>query len=152
MAIVFSLPWALLIWSYVHDSYSNFHRTFINGIADVSNRVLLFLVAIITYFWSVSNLWSRVAIASILALVFSLFVGYMWFLGASSYGLGVWLDGLRLSVSTALRASHVRIARLCDRILLYRDCFHPVTTDNGNEHELASTRNSTSVIDGTVAV
>jgi hypothetical protein len=105
---------------------------------------------VITYSWSVSNLLSRVAIASVLALMFSIFLGYMWFLGASSYGLGGWLDGLRQYVSPALRASHVRIARLRDGILSFRDCFHPVTADNGNEHELAGPRDSTSVIGGTV--
>jgi hypothetical protein len=80
--------------------------------------------------------------------VFSLLVGCMWTIWESSNGLGVWLDGLRLSVSPALRASHVRIARLRDGTLSFRNRFHPVTTDNGNEHELASTRNS--VIGGTV--
>ena len=141
MAVVFSLPWALLIWSYVYDSYSNF-LTFFYGIADVSNRMLLFLIAVITYSWNVSNLWSRIAIGSISALVFSLLVGCMWTIWESSNGLGVWLDSLRLTVSPALRASHVRIPRLRDGILSFRNRFHPVTTDNGSEHELASTRNS----------
>ena len=141
MAVVFSLPWALLIWSYVYDSYSNF-LTFLYGIADVSNRMLLFLIAVITYSWNVSNLWSRIAIGSISALVFSLLVGCMWTIWESSNGLGVWLEGVRLSASPALRASHVRIARLRDGILSFRNRFHPVTTDNGGEHELASTRNS----------
>ena len=79
---------------------------------------------------------------SISALVFSLLVGCMWTIWESSNGLGVWLDSLRLTVSPALRASHVRIARLRDGILSFRNRFHPVTTDNGSEHELASTRNS----------
>ena len=149
MAVVFSLPWALLIWSYAHH-YSNFYLTFIHGIADVSNRMLLFLIGVITYAWSVSNLWSRIAIGSISVLVFSLLVGCMWTIWESSNGLGVWLDGLRISVSPALRASHVRIARLRDGILSFRNCLHPVTADNGNEHELANLGDSTSVIGVTV--
>jgi hypothetical protein len=85
-----------------------------------------------------------------LVLVFSLLVACMWTIWESSNGLGVWLDGLRQSVSPALRASHVKIARLRDGILSFRNCFHPVTTDNGNEHELADPRGSASVIGGTV--
>ena len=141
MAVVFSLPWALLIWSYVY-SYSNFHINVFYGIADVSNRMLLFLIAVITYSWSVSNLWSRIAIGSISVLVFSLLVGCMWTIWESSNGLGVWLDSLRVSISPVLRASHVRIARLRDGILSFRNRSHPVITDNGSEHEMASTRNS----------
>jgi len=136
MAVVFSLPWALLIWSYVH-SYSNFHLTFFHGIADISNRMLLSLTAVILYSWSVSNLWSRIVIASILALVFSLLVGCMWTIWESSNGLGVWLDGLRPPISPALGASHVTIARLRDGILSFTNRFHPVTTDNGNGRGLA---------------
>ena len=149
MAVVFSLPWALLIWSYAY-SYSNFHLAFFHRIADVSNRMLLFLIAVVTYSWSVSNLWSRIAIGSISALVFSLLVGCMWTIWESSNGLGVWLDSLRLSVSPALRASHVRIPRILDGILSFRNRVHPVTTDNGNEHELTDPRDSASVIGGTV--
>ena len=149
MAVVFSLPWALLIWSYVYDPYSNF-LTFFYGITDVSNRMLLFLIAVMTFSWNVSNLWSRIAIGSISALVFSLLVGCMWTIWESSNGLGVWLNGLRLSVPPAPRASHVRIARLRDGILSFRNRLHPVTTDNGNEHELADPGDSASVIGGTV--
>ena len=134
-----------IAWLVVRPFLLNFHLTFNHRIADVSNRMLLFLIAVITYSWSVSNLWSRIAIGLILALMFSLLVGCMWFL-RESHGLGPWLDGLRQSVSPTLRASHVRIACLRDGILLFCNRFHPVTTDNGNEHELASTRHS--VIDG----
>jgi len=147
MAIVFSLPWALLIWSYVH-SYSNFHLAFFHGIADISDRMLLFLTAVILYSWNVSNLWSRIVIASILVFVSSLLVGCMWTTWESSGGLGVWLDGLRLPISLALRASHAMIARLRDGIMSFCNCFHIVTTDNGSEREL--TGPSDGVISGTV--
>ena len=137
MAIVFSLPWALFIWSCVH-SYSNFHPTFFHGIADISDRTLLFLTAVILYSWSISNLWSRIAIASISGCVFSL-VGCMWAIWGSSDGLGVWLGGLRLSISPAQRALRVRIARLRNGIIsLFRN--RPVPTDVGSERELASRR------------
>jgi hypothetical protein len=87
---------------------------------------------------------------SISVLVFSLLVGCMWTIWESSNGLGVWLDGLRVSVSPTLRALHVRIARLRDGILSFHNRAHPVATDNGNEHELADPRDSTSVIGDTV--
>jgi len=131
MAAVFSLPWALLIWSYVH-SYSTFHLIFFYGIADISNRMLLSLTAVLQYSWSVSNLRSRIVIASILALVFSLLGGCMWTIWESSSGLRVWLDDLRQLVPPALRVSRVTIARLRDEISLFTNRFHPVTTDNGN--------------------
>jgi len=99
----------------------------------------------ILYSWSVSNLSSRIAIASILALVFSLLVGCMSTIWESSDGLGVWLDGLRLPISPALRASHVTIARLRDGILSFRNRFHTVTTDNGNERELDGPRDGGTV-------
>ena len=137
MAIVFSLPWALFVWSYVH-SYLNFHPTFFHGVADISDRMLLFLTAVILYSWSISNLWSRITIASISGCIFSL-IGCMWAIWGSSDGLGLWLGGLRLSISSAQRASQLRIARLRDSImLLFRN--GPVPTDIGSEHELASQR------------
>ena len=129
MAIVFSLTWASLIWSYVH-SYSKFHLNFFHGIADISDRMLLFLAAVILFSWSVSNLRSRIFVASILALVFSLLVGCMWTIWDSSGGLGVWLHGLR------------------DGIMSFRNCFYIVTTDNGSERELADPGDG--VISGTV--
>ena len=146
-AIILSLPWALLIWSYVH-SYLSFYLISFHGIADISDRTLLFLIAVIIYSWNVSNLRSRIAIASILVLVFSLLVGCVLTIRESSGGLGVWLDGLRLLNSPALRASHVSIARLRDGIMSFRNRFHPVTTDNGSERELAGSRDG--VISGTV--
>jgi len=125
MAIVFSLPWALLIWS-----------------------MLLFLTAVILYSWSVSNLWSRIVIASILVFVFSLLVGCMRIIWEPSGGLRAWLDGLRLPIFPALQASHAMIARLRDGIVSCHNCFHTVTTDNGSERELAGPRDG--VISGTV--
>ena len=127
-----------------------FHITFFYGFADVSNRILFFLVAVITYFWSVSNLGSRIVIGSILVFVFSLLVGCMWTIWEPSNGLGVWLDasGLCQSVSAALRASHVKVARLWDGILSFRGRSRPVATDNGNGNELAGPRDS--VTGGTV--
>jgi len=148
MAVVFSLPWALLIWSYVHSySESNFHLIFFYGIADISNRMLLSLTAVILYSWSVSSLWSRIVIASVLVIVFFLLVGWMRPIWGSSDGLGVWLDGVRLPVPPALRALHVMIARLRDRILSSTNRFHP-TTDNGNGRRLAGPGDG--VISGTV--
>jgi len=127
IAVVFSLPWALLIWS-----------------------MLLFLIAVILYSWSVSNLRSRIAIASTLCFVFSLLVGCMWTIWNSSDEWEVWMCGyhLRLPISPALRASHVTIARIRAGIRSFRNCFRPVTTDNGNERELAGPRDG--VISGTV--
>jgi hypothetical protein len=143
MAIVFSLPWALLIWSYVY-SYSNVHLTLFHGIADISDRMLLFLTAVILYSWSVSNLCSRIVIASILAFVFSLLVGCMRTMWEPRSGLRAWLDGggdgLRLPNFPALQASHAMIARLRDGIMSFRNRFHTVTTDNGSERELAGPR------------
>ena len=116
MAVVFSLPWALLIWSYAY-SYSNFHINVFYGIADVSNRMLLFLIAVITYAWSVSNLWSRIAIGSISALVFSLLVGCMWTIWESSNGLGVWLVAFAypflLCCELRMSGSHAFVMGLC---------------------------------------
>jgi len=110
--------------------------------------MLLSLTAVILYSWSVSNLSSRIVIASILALVFSLLVGCILTIWESSNGFGVWLDGLRLPVPPALRASHVTIAGLRDGILSFTNRFHPVTTDNGNGRGLAGPGNG--VISGTV--
>jgi len=122
MAVVFSLPWALLIWS-----------------------MLLSLTAVLQYSWSVSNLRSRIIIASILALVFSLLGGCMWTIWESSSGLRVWLNDLRLLVPPALRVSHVTIARLRDGISLFTNRFHPVTTDNGNGRGVADPGDSDTV-------
>ena len=137
MAIIFSLPWALFIWSYVH-SYSNVRPTFFHGIADISDRTLLFLVAVILYSWSISNLWSRIAIALISVCIFSL-VGCVWAIWGPRDGLGVWLDSLRLSISRMLRASCVSIARLRHDITSVF-CNRPIPTHVGSEHELADQR------------
>ena len=148
MAIIFSLPWALLIWSYVY-SHSNFHVTFFRRIADISDRMLLFITAMFTLSWIVSDLRSRILIGLTLAFVFSLLVlGCVLFICDSRGRLGVWLSDHRLPISPALRASHVMIARLRDGIMSFRNCFHTVTTDNGSERELAGQRDG--VISGTV--
>jgi len=99
--------------------------------------MLLFLIAVILYSWNVSNLSSRMAIASILVFVFSLVAGCMWTVWESKGGLGVWLDGLRLLISPAPRAPHVTIARLRDGIMSFHNRFRTVTTDNGSVHGLA---------------
>lgn len=109
--------------------------------------MLLFLIAAVLYSWSVSSLWSRVAIVSILVFMVSHLVGYEWAIWEPSEELGKWLDGLR-SISPALRASHVTIARLRVGIMLFCNRFHPVTTDNGSERELTGPRDG--VISGTV--
>jgi hypothetical protein len=125
-----------------------FRLTFLHGTVDISHSMLLFLTAVILFSWNVSNLWSRIVIASILVFVFSLLVGCMWTIRDSSGGLGAWLDGLRLPTFPALQALHAMIARLHDGIMSFRNCLHTVTTDNGSEHELAGPRDG--AISGTV--
>ena len=111
----------------------------------------MFLIAVVLYSWSVSNLWSRIAIASTLGFVFSLLGGCIWTIWNSSNEWKAWMRGhrLRLIISPALQASHVTIARLCAGIMSFCNRFHPVVTDNGSEHELAGPRDD-GIMNGTV--
>jgi len=74
-------------------------------------------------------------------------VGYEWAIWEPSGELGKWLEGLR-SISPALRASSVPIARLRDDIMSFCNRFHPVTTDIGSEREPTGPRDG--VISATV--
>jgi len=128
MAIVFSLPWALLMWS-----------------------MLMFFVALFLYCFSLSNLRSRISISSISLVVFAFFVGCMWIIWESSNKWAVWLDGLPSPIPRALRALH--LSRLRDAAMSLRKYFRSrtsprTTNDTGSEHEMATRRDG--VVGGNV--
>jgi len=101
--------------------------------------MLMFFVALFLYCFSISNLRSRISIASISLIVFAFFVGCMWIIWESSNKWAVWLEGLPSPISRTLRALHH--SRLRDAAMSFRKYFRSRTTnDTGSEHEMATRR------------
>ena len=114
---------------------------FLYGIADTSHRMLMFFVALFLYCYSISNLRSRISIASTSLLVFAFFVGCLWTIWESSDKWKVWLGGIRVPsrISRVLRDLH--LSRLRDAAMSFRNSFCSRTTnDTGTEHEMATRR------------
>jgi len=110
----------------------------------------MFFVALFLYCFSISNLRSRISIASTSLVVFAFFVGCLWIIWESSDKWAVWLDGFQVPspISRALRALHP--SRLCDAAMSFRDYFRSRTTnDTGSEHEMATRRDG--VVGGNVS-
>jgi len=121
--------------------FLHLHLTFLYGIADTADRMLMFFVALFLYCFSISNLRSRISIASTSLVVFAFFVGCLWIIWESSDKWAVWLGGFQVPshISRALRALH--LSRLRDAAMSFRNCFRSRTTnDTGSEHEMATRR------------
>jgi len=102
----------------------------------------MFFVALFLYCFSISNLRSRISIASISLVVFAFIVGCLWTIWESSDKWAVWLGGFQVPshISRALRALHPS-SRLRDAAMSFRNCFRSRTTNNtGNEYEMATRR------------
>jgi len=115
MAIIFSLPWALLMWS-----------------------MLMFYTALFCYWWSIPKHASHIAIASVTGVLFFFLLACIWAIWESSDKGTVWLEGLPSPIVCALRALH--LSRLRHPVASFRKLFRSNPTNDvgtGNEHELA---------------
>src|SRR5260221_12030527 len=127
------------ITSVVVRHFQHLHLTFLYGVADTTHRMLMFFVALFLYCFSLSNLRSRISIASISLVVLAFFVGCMWTIWESSNKWAVWLDGLPSPISHALVPLH--LSCLPDAAMSFPKCFRSRTTnDTGSEHEMATPR------------
>jgi len=109
----------------------------------------MFFVALFLYCFSISNLRSRISIASISLVVFAFFVGCLWIIWESSDKWAVWVDGVQVPspISRVLRA--LRPSCLRDAAMSFRDCFRSRTTNHtSSEHEMAPRRDG--VVGGNV--
>jgi hypothetical protein len=137
MAIVFSLPWALLMWSCVIC----YIPTFLLWNHVTPDRMLMFYIALFLYCWSISTHGSHIVILSVSGVLFVFLWACVWTIWESSDKWEVWRDGLRVRsrISRALQALH--LSRLRNAVVLFRKRFHPYSTnDVGSSHELAGRR------------
>jgi len=123
----------------------HFHLSFCYQIADIANRMLMFFIALFLYCFSISNLRSRISIASISAVMLAFFLVCVWTIWESSDTWGVWLYGLYPSIARVVRPMGTLRRgvgkRLRDIVMTFRKCFHSATTDNvGSVHELGAPR------------
>src|SRR5579863_2038187 len=98
MAIVFSLPWALLMWSCVIISCT---PPLFYGITDTPDRMLMFYTALFCYCWSIPKHESRTVIASVSGVLFAFFLACVWTIWESSNKWSVWLGGLPSPITRA---------------------------------------------------
>lgn len=98
----------------------------------------MFYTAVLCYCWSTPEQESRIAIGSVLGVLFFFFFACVWIIWESGHTWVVWRDGLRVPspISRVLRALHP--SRLRDVVVLFRAHRLPYSTNNaGSEHELA---------------
>jgi len=122
-----------------------FHLTFCHQIADITNRMLMFFIALFLYCFSISNLRSRISIASISVVMLAFFLVCVWTIWESSDTWGVWLYGFYPSIARVVRPMGTLRRGIGERlrgtVMSFRKCFHSVTTDNvGSVHELGAPR------------
>ena len=126
-----------------------FHLTFLCQIANTADRMLMFFIALFLYCFSISNLRSRISIASISAVMLAFFLACVWTIWESSDTWGVWLYGVCPSIARLARD----IARcLRSAVMTFRKSFHSATTDNVRrmpDSELAVPRDHGAANDGT---
>jgi hypothetical protein len=135
MAITFSLPWALLMWSCVISCIPAF---FFMESRDTPDRMLMFFIALFLFCWSISSHGSHIVIVSVSGVLLLLLWACVWTIWESSDTWTVWRDGLRVPsrVSRALGTLHLSRFRHADAF--FRKRFLSYSTDAvGNEHELA---------------
>ena len=68
MAIIFSLPWALLMWSYVISCLPSSHLSYPFSV----DRIVIFFVALLLFCFSISNASTRIFVATMSVLMFTL--------------------------------------------------------------------------------
>ena len=126
-----------------------FHLTFLCQIANTADRMLMFFIALFLYCFSISNLRSRISIASISAVMLAFFLACVWTIWESSDTWGVWLYGVCPSIARLARD----IARcLRSAVMTFCKSFHSATTDNVRrmpDSELAVPRDHGAANDGT---
>ena len=92
MAIVFSLPWALLMWSYVISCLFRRYTRF-TFMKFPLNRMVIFLVALLLFCFSISNVSTRIFVAISSVLVITL-IGWCIRIIRQSTEDNVWQNSL----------------------------------------------------------
>jgi hypothetical protein len=69
MAITYSLPWALLMWSYVISYFQTLPSAHIYGPAPPRDRMVTFFIALLLFCYTISNTSTRVFVAVISVIV-----------------------------------------------------------------------------------
>src|SRR5579863_7307528 len=110
-----------------------FCLTFLYGIADSVDRILMFFMALFLFCFSISNVRSRISIASISAVLLAFFLVYMWTIWESSDTWGAWRYGVYPSIARVARPMGTLrrgiAARLRSVITTFCKCFDSATTD-----------------------
>jgi hypothetical protein len=143
MAMVFSLPWALLMWSCVISGIP----TFLLWNIDTPDRMLMFYAGLFCYCWSIPENGSRIAIASVSGVLLAFLWACVWTIRESSDKWAVWRDGLPAPIARALRALHLSRFRHAAMSFRKRFLSYP-TNDVGSEHELPTSNRPDGVVAG----
>jgi hypothetical protein len=77
MAIIFSLPWALLLWSYVISLLKLLLSPHLRNIS-ARDRMVTFSVALLLFCFVVSNLWTQLFVALTSFLLFTFTLWCIW--------------------------------------------------------------------------
>jgi len=104
MAIVFSLPWALLMWS-----------------------MLMFYTALFCYCWSIPKHESRIAIVSVSGVLFAFFLVCVWTIWESNDKRTVFSSPIPRVLRT------LRLSRLRRAVVLFRRYFRSYPTNSEHE-------------------
>jgi hypothetical protein len=110
-AIIFSLPWAMLMWSYV-VSVSRTLSLPINRISPSPDRMITFSVALLCFSLVVSNPWTRIIVGVTSGLVATLTVLSLRIAWGSGSAWSVWVDGLLPSLIGPLQRVRGGVERL----------------------------------------
>ncbi len=112
LAIIFSLPWALLMWSYAFSYLPK--RCSISRNPLLSGRTVIFSVAMLLFCFTISNTSTRIASATMSAVIVALVAWYTRTAWESGDGRGVGQD----SLLTLRRAGGRLFARLKHFVLM----------------------------------
>ena len=109
----------------------------------------MFFIALFLYCFSISNLRSRISIASISVVMLAFFLACLWTIWESSDTWGVWFYGVGPSIARLARDIAGCLRRA---VMTFRKCFHSATTGNVRsvpDSELAAPRDHSAADDGT---
>jgi peptidoglycan/LPS O-acetylase OafA/YrhL len=127
----------------------HFNINFLCQIANTADRMLMFFIALFLYCFSISNLRSRISIASISTVMLAFFLVCVWTIWESSDTWEEWLYGVYPSIA---RLACDIAGCLRSAVMTFRKCFHSATTDNVGsvpDSELAVPRDHGAADDGT---
>ena len=139
MAIVFGLPWALLMWSYVVPNLPRYYFQLISTHQPPSramNRTVTFFIALLFFSFTISNTPTRIVVCISSVMMAPLVVGCIWISPPSRYDAGAELLQNGLTALKRLLGPFAHFKQLLSRPLASHFA-QPAPDDVRSVHSMA---------------